>query len=183
MCPKKSTEPAFLSSSDIIKSSQKSSKHLTIWPDSRTTLLSNRRSKNIIDIAVQQTGTAVTDLAAIPSQATMRTFNTAVTCSCCSNVDRCVFDAIHGLYAQQLKWLVGLFRLERSRHLPLLHTLSSINWTKAGLDIKTTTRLLCSRPIGRIIRLARPAVCLSDCPLWARNSKTKKKRRKIKIGV
>ena len=63
---KKSKEPAFLSSSDTIKSSQKSSKHLTMCPDSRTTLLSKRRSKKFSDIAVQETSSAITDLAATP---------------------------------------------------------------------------------------------------------------------
>jgi len=42
--------------------------------------------------------------------------------------------------------------------------------------------LLCGRPIGRKTRLVRPSVRPSVCPVRARNSKTKK-RRKIKIGV
>jgi len=52
------------------------------------------------------------------------------------------------------------------------------SWPK--LEVKFD--LLCGRPIGHITRLAHLSVCLSICPIWARNSKTKK-HRKTKIDI
>ena len=50
------------------------------------------------------------------------------------------------------------------------------------LDYSNFYRLLCGRPVGRVMSLARPSVCPSVCLARARNRKTKE-RRKIRIGI
>ena len=53
---------------------------------------------------------------------------------------------------------------------------SSILLTQLYIALNAVIALLCGRPIGRIMRLARPSVCLSVCrPIRARNLKTEKR--------
>ena len=54
----------------------------------------------------------------------------------------------------------------------------SILWiTQTYTCMLCTSKSLCGRPIGHNMHLAQPSVCLSLCPVCARNSKTKKRRK------